>query len=433
MDYQQQLAVGLLGHIYNSTIPSNTPGSIGLAVVSVAIQLAEVCIRLHHFWESVRDAPKEVALITHDLRLLSSILEEVDRCGPHSATVTMGLDSCLVKVQRLSAIVADFDHDFRSTSRRERLWGALKASTRTKQLDHFRESLNDTKCTLMLGILCQSIQSPKRRLLQGGIPDENLPIEVPPPYSPYREPRQAPMPTPAKGKKELSQKIPPSEKALSDPSSKANTTIRKLFQKSMQTAVDNFLTSGALEELFADSIGQITEYEAQSCGTFTPDDYQMDPQLHHDPRKPYADFSRASRICHRTSSVGLLFGKVWRRTSTLRLATKSGSTASGEFEITTSFIFYPCSLATMTGLGRGVEASLKNSRSGWKFDFNPIRAVPDNSLIFELCTDGDWTGVQRLLQRQDASLKDTNSKGWTPLHVRPTTSLLPSAIYLHPL
>ncbi|GAB1317073.1 hypothetical protein MFIFM68171_07283 [Madurella fahalii] len=185
-------------------------------------------------------------------------------------------------------------------------------------------------------------------------------------------------------------------------------------------AVDDLLTSGTFEELLADTISQIKEFETQSCGAYTPDDYHiqnpaMNRSLYQDQKSPYVDFSRASRICHRTSSVGVLFGKIWVRTSTLRLAIKSGA-AGGEFQITTSFIFYPSSWLTKIGLGHGVEASLKNSKGGWKFVFNPIRAVPDDSLIFELCRDGDWRGVERLLRRQEASLRDTSSQGWTPLH-----------------
>ncbi|KAM7211951.1 hypothetical protein V8F06_012660 [Rhypophila decipiens] len=151
--------------------------------------------------------------------------------------------------------------------------------------------------------------------------------------------------------------------------------------------------------------------DADAVQVASPSDLMLCSQLQVSSRH----LSRASRIAHRTSSVGFLFGRLWRRTSTLRLASKQGS-ANGEYEITTSFIFFPSSWLTVTGLTRGLEANLKNSRTGWTFDMNPIRAVPDNSLIFEYCTEGNWLEVERLLRRGDAHLKDTNSRGWTPLH-----------------
>ena len=60
---------------------------------------------------------------------------------------------------------------------------------------------------------------------------------------------------------------------------------------------------------------------------------------------------------------------------------------------------------------------MSSSASGWQFCFNPVRAVPDNSLIFDFCKTGNTQGVQRLIAWSDASVRDASSKGWTPLHV----------------
>ncbi|RYP46935.1 hypothetical protein DL768_006918 [Monosporascus sp. mg162] len=342
----------------------------GFAVISVAIQLADGCIRLRNFWESVRDAPGGVAVITHDLRLLSAVLEDVSRGGLSSPAVVMGLNSCLVKIQRLSAIVAESDLDFWSTSRRERITPGHSAHDEQGRIPVSKQPNADTQLSVV------------------DLKNEGQKI------------------------------VPP--KAVNNSFVKSNRVIKAALQQSMQIAVDDFLASGTIEELLANTTGQIVECNTQSYGTYTSEDYHIQSSAMYRPpyqyqKSPYANFSRASRICHRTSSVGVLFGKIWVRTSTLRLATKSGATG-GEFQITTSFIFYPSSWLTRAGLGHGVEAILQNSKGGWKFDFNPIRAVPDDSLIFELCRDGNWRGVERLLRRQEASLRDTSSQGWTPLH-----------------
>jgi len=43
---------------------------LGLAVISVAFQLTEACIKLYTFWETVEDAPQEIIAIKEDLRYL---------------------------------------------------------------------------------------------------------------------------------------------------------------------------------------------------------------------------------------------------------------------------------------------------------------------------------------------------------------------------
>ncbi len=119
--------------------------------------------------------------------------------------------------------------------------------------------------------------------------------------------------------------------------------------------------------------------------------------------------------------MGVVLGTIWVRTSTLHV--EPGSTISdGKFQIITSFIFYPVSWLARIGFHYGMEARLNNSTDGWRFNFNPICVVPDNSLIFELCRMSDVNAVELLLQRGDASIRDTSSKGWTPLHVSPVQS-----------
>ena len=219
--------------------------------------------------------------------------------------------------------------------------------------------------------------------------------------------------------KNACQKIVPPE-PINNSSLTSNKIVKAFLQQSMQIAMNDLFASGTIEGLLENTINQVTEFETQSHGAFTSESYYIidsaKTRYHQQNAGDYAKTARASRVCHRTSSVGLLFGSIWVRVSTLRLATKSAA-VGGDFQITTSFIFYPSTWLMRIGLGRGVEASLRNSKGGWKFEFNPIMAVPDDSLIFELCRDGDIMGVERLLRRRDADLRDTSSQGWTPLHV----------------
>jgi hypothetical protein len=216
----------------------------------------------------------------------------------------------------------------------------------------------------------------------------------------------------------------------SDTSLMSNGVVKAFLKHSLQLAVENLFDSGTVEELMDKTINRVTTFESTSSGEYTSEDYDMhNPSLSKARRRqqtgvrsenncPRFRFSR-SRVCHRTSSMGVVVGSIWVRTSTLRLET--GSTGSGgNFQIITSFIFYPANWLTRIGFRHGVEASLRNSKDGWQFCVNPIRAVPDSSLIFELCRTGQVRPVELLIRRGDASIRDTSSKGWMPLHVSQT-------------
>ena len=122
-----------------------------------------------------------------------------------------------------------------------------------------------------------------------------------------------------------------------------------------------------------------------------------------------------SQVQHRISATETLFGTVWLRTTTVRAGSCS-KTSKGVYEVN-SFVYYPSWWLKKFGLTHGVEASLSSSTKGWQFAFNPVRAVPDSSLIFDFCKTGNIEGVKLLIARGDASVRDASPKGWTPLHV----------------
>jgi hypothetical protein len=198
------------------------------------------------------------------------------------------------------------------------------------------------------------------------------------------------------------------------------------MKHSLEMAIDGLIESRTVNQLMDSTITKMTSFDFEHSGEYDSEKYTM----HNTPvsryQNPDADYTSKggktsyrftrSRVCHRTSSMGCLFGSIWVRTSTLKV--DQGSNAStGKFEIITSFIFYPARWLTRIGFRHGVEASLNNSSTGWKFNYTPVRAVPDSALIFDFCRIGDTKAVELLLQRGDASIRDTSSTGWTPLHV----------------
>ena len=71
----------------------------GLAVVSAAFQLTEACIKLYRFWESIEDAPHEIASIKADLQYLISVFKRIES-GGHAPgqCISEGLHHCRSKV-----------------------------------------------------------------------------------------------------------------------------------------------------------------------------------------------------------------------------------------------------------------------------------------------------------------------------------------------
>lgn len=88
----------------------------------------------------------------------------------------------------------------------------------------------------------------------------------------------------------------------------------------------------------------------------------------------------------------------------------------GEHE--TSYTVYPAGWLIRFGIRSGLRFKFHSSSTqGWKTTLKPFCPVPDDSLVFELCRQGNASAVGTLLSRGDASVRDTDSRGYTPLHV----------------
>lgn len=114
------------------------------------------------------------------------------------------------------------------------------------------------------------------------------------------------------------------------------------------------------------------------------------------------------------------FGTVYFRSRTFRTRDrfKSGKRqSSDQYEFETYFTWHPAPWLTRLGIKFGINASISKSCRGWRNTLSTFAAVPDDSLIFEFCKTGNIGGIQTLLTKGDASVRDTDTQGWTPLHV----------------
>ena len=83
-----------------------------------------------------------------------------------------------------------------------------------------------------------------------------------------------------------------------------------------------------------------------------------------------------------------------------------------------SVLVQPAEWLKRLGVACALRMSLRySSIEGLSYTLNSLRLVPDDATIFELCWDGNLTSVRELLASGEASVRDTNRLGFTPLHV----------------
>jgi hypothetical protein len=125
--------------------------------MSLAIQLVSEVEKLRAFWESVQDAPRDVAYIKRDLNLLSSIIartaSQEQSCGRLDVTVTEALEMVHERVMALAAIVRELDPDPSSSNRTLRTWKAFKVTRKKARIQEFRQSVEEAKNTLLLACI----------------------------------------------------------------------------------------------------------------------------------------------------------------------------------------------------------------------------------------------------------------------------------------
>jgi hypothetical protein len=203
--------------------------------------------------------------------------------------------------------------------------------------------------------------------------------------------------------------------------------IHASIGSAFQLAAESYFKGGAFEKAMTDTIHRVatiqTTYRLSDNKEDSSSDDEEEPVVEISdesstaltivPPKSKGRRSNQSRICHRTSATGTLFGTIWMRTTSVQFS----SDTRKDLNIVSSFTFFPSWWLTKVGMKYGMEASLFSTPTGWQFNFNPIRAIPDDSPIFKACQQGNVETVRFLLSEGSASVRDTNSKGWTPLHV----------------
>ena len=129
-------------------------GASVIAVVSLTFQVVEGISKLREFFESIQNAPSEIRTILKDLTQLSAVVGSIQVDEQRCNDV---LSVCMDKIKLLNDIISDFELPLVSTSRKRLQWAAIKAARKSATLKKLRESLEETKNTLVLGLLAKSL------------------------------------------------------------------------------------------------------------------------------------------------------------------------------------------------------------------------------------------------------------------------------------
>lgn len=126
----------------------------GMAVVSLTFQVVESISKLLDFFESMESAPEVIKQIMEDLQQLSSILGGIKVDEKRYQDV---LSTGMHKLNKLNNIIEELEPGFRSTSKKCRQWTAFRTVRKGSILKRFRETLGETKTTLILALQAKNL------------------------------------------------------------------------------------------------------------------------------------------------------------------------------------------------------------------------------------------------------------------------------------
>ncbi|KAL9057852.1 MAG: hypothetical protein Q9162_002082 [Coniocarpon cinnabarinum] len=129
---------------------SATAGVLGI-VSSVHLLLRTVS-EIYGFWKTIEDAPQDISIILLQLEFLQEFLkfaQDVSVTGVMEK-VTMLLS---VQVGQLNAITQNLERGFGSGGQVRRVWARCKAAKKMERLREFRNSLEETKSSLILFVV----------------------------------------------------------------------------------------------------------------------------------------------------------------------------------------------------------------------------------------------------------------------------------------
>ncbi|KAM0798555.1 hypothetical protein BDR22DRAFT_891172 [Usnea florida] len=335
-----------------------------ISVVSLAIQICDELKKLHGFWQSVKEAPDDIANISTELKLfmtwLTVIANNYQRQGfgqksPNEAAATDTLKLCLVIVQDMSAGVRDLESGIvKGASARQ--WASVKFVFRKDKREKAMAQIERMKSLLIIVQTCYLAE-----VQEAGFKTLNLSLSS-------REP------------------ILYSTHPVALNTNAANDLL------AIQTRPPSPLPSSSVELVSSN---------------------------------PTSSSQAARRPKHRTTQQterAYNFGLAM-----LRIVSTEGESifleeSSNERRIPARQTRYDVRIAQWL-LKRGLSWQSSGTYGSWQRSFRTFQYVPGDSMIVDFCRDGDIANVQRMFEKGLASPFDRvhyeheeGSQDWSLLH-----------------
>jgi hypothetical protein len=192
-----------------------------------------------------------------------------------------------------------------------------------------------------------------------------------------------------------------------------NAVFRRGFQQCMAMAINEY--SKGLSDDGETNNSRSNDTDTNKARRQTPSNSQPSLQIAKWKRKKTYLSGSEKRINNFFGSVR--FCRERTRTIT---ATSSIEPLEKE-EDTITFKMTPAPWLIRLGVRTQVRFYVSNSTTGFTNSISTFRIIPSDSLVFELCKEGNVEMVRRLFDRKDASAAspwDMNEKGQTLLDVR---------------
>lgn len=128
----------------------------GIAVVSIAIQVSDSIQKVSDFIESAQEAPEDIESTSSELQILFPLLKEIRLHNPLLNTNSSGAETILESLEKKISSCMDLLNRYKlglnSRSRRMRKWSQIKVAAKREKFKKMKESLNDSKITLILAL-----------------------------------------------------------------------------------------------------------------------------------------------------------------------------------------------------------------------------------------------------------------------------------------
>lgn len=135
----------------------------GIAVAQLPGLIVQNIRNIHNFWQSIRDAPKDLSDSLEELELLGDTLLELHNSLDHHAghqlpgtSAMKCMQYCRKVADDLEAIVVDL-HEGLDDKKSRWHWAAIKTALRKRALQVLQQRLDRAKSMLTLAISCYSL------------------------------------------------------------------------------------------------------------------------------------------------------------------------------------------------------------------------------------------------------------------------------------